>query len=143
PTGSRLNVLDRSGGARPKRGIGTHSPTHFSFLELGEGGEKKPADSIEPPGSSSFTLLSVRERAHDSGADRTTSTCRSESCSLDTKVGASLMRSTALWVLGKAMTSRKLSRPASNIASRSSPRAIPPWGGAPYLSPSNKKPNFC
>src|SRR5579859_4880846 len=43
--------------------------------------------------------------------------------------------------LGKAMTSRILSSPVSSITRRSMPRAIPPWGGAPYSNDSSIWPN--
>ena len=56
----------------------------------------------------------------------------SRSCCLLTGVGASVMRQSAFCVLGKAMTSRIVSDPTSNITIRSSPSAIPPCGGAPY-----------
>src|SRR5882762_8567433 len=54
--------------------------------------------------------------------------------------GASAMRSTAAVVLGKAMTSRMDFSPASSATTRSSPSAMPPWGGVPYVSASRKKP---
>ena len=43
-----------------------------------------------------------------------------------TVVGASAIRSMALAVLGKAMTSRRLGAPASSITIRSNPSAMPP-----------------
>ena len=46
--------------------------------------------------------------------------------------GAPAIRSAALWVLGKAMTSRMLGSPANSITNRSMPGAIPPWGGVPF-----------
>src|SRR3984885_10195495 len=68
--------------------------------------------------------------------------CSSLSCVSLTSVGSSINRSAAVWVLGNAITSRILSAPAINIANRSRPKAIPPCGGAPYLSASSKNPNF-
>lgn len=44
----------------------------------------------------------------------------------DTGVGQSLMRQVPCWVLGNAMTSRRESAPDSNMASLSSPKAMPP-----------------
>ena len=49
----------------------------------------------------------------------------------ETPEGASLIRSCARAVLGKAMTSRSDSDPDISITIRSTPRAMPPWGGAP------------
>src|ERR1700678_238760 len=57
-----------------------------------------------------------------------------------TSDGAPLIGSTAFCVLGKAITSRSESVPQSIMQIRSTPNAIPPWGGAPYLSASSKKP---
>ena len=45
-------------------------------------------------------------------------------------------------VLGNAMTSLIAFVPDNNITRRSSPKAMPPWGGAPNSSASSKKPNF-
>jgi len=44
--------------------------------------------------------------------------------------------------LRNAMTSRIDSAPAISITRRSRPNAMPPCGGAPYLSASSRKPNF-
>ena len=60
----------------------------------------------------------------------------------DAPVGASVRGQWAVWVLGKAITSRMDSAPASSITMRSSPNAIPPCGGHPYWSDSSRKPNF-
>jgi tricorn protease len=54
--------------------------------------------------------------------------------------GASHMRSVPFAVLGNAITSRIEVSPASNITNRSRPKAMPPWGGAPYSKASSKKP---
>src|SRR5271170_4235585 len=54
---------------------------------------------------------------------------RSSSWSESTPAGASHIKSTALAVLGKAITSRMLDSPAINALMRSQPRAMPPWGG--------------
>ena len=51
-------------------------------------------------------------------------------CSKDTSFGHSLIKSLALVVLGKAITSRILSVPSSNIVKRSSPKASPPEFGS-------------
>ena len=59
-----------------------------------------------------------------------------------TSEGASLMRQAAFSVFGKAMTSRIDSAPAMIMIRRSRPKAIPPWGGAPYCKASRKNPNF-
>ena len=48
-----------------------------------------------------------------------------------TGLGASVIRQTARCVFGKAITSRSELAPASSIASRSRPSAMPPCGGAP------------
>ncbi len=45
-------------------------------------------------------------------------------------------------VFGKAMVSRRLSDPTNSMTRRSSPRAIPPCGGAPYSNERSRKPNF-
>ena len=56
--------------------------------------------------------------------------------------GASVSGSAAVCVFGNAITSRMLSAPAISIASRSSPKAMPPCGGQPKRSASSRKPNF-
>ena len=48
-----------------------------------------------------------------------------------TGVGAPVSGSRPDWVLGKAMTSRMFSSPASSATRRSMPKAKPAWGGAP------------
>ena len=58
----------------------------------------------------------------------------SRSCFSSTSAGASHIRSDALVVFGKAITSRIESAPASIAQTRSNPSAIPPWGGAPDSS---------
>src|ERR1700719_41430 len=55
----------------------------------------------------------------------------SRSCRASTSDGAPLIGSTAFWVFGKAITSRSESVPQTIIAMRSTPNAMPPWGGAP------------
>src|SRR5208282_4580153 len=57
-----------------------------------------------------------------------------------TSDGAPLIGSTALCVLGNAITSRSDSAPHSIMQIRSTPNAIPPCGGAPYFSASSRKP---
>src|SRR5262249_26210773 len=59
-----------------------------------------------------------------------------------TGVGASVMRSVPFWVLGKAITSRSDSAPHRSMVNRSTPNAIPPCGGGPYLNASSRKPNL-
>src|SRR3972149_3194593 len=61
--------------------------------------------------------------------------CSSRSCFGSTGEGASVLRQEPFWVFGKAITSRSDFAPARAIASRSSPKASPPWGGAPNSSP--------
>src|SRR6185312_11333668 len=67
--------------------------------------------------------------------------CSSRNCFGSTVEGDPAMRSTALAVFGKAITSRIDDSPARIATIRSSPRAMPPWGGVPYSSASRKKPN--
>src|SRR4051794_27032584 len=55
----------------------------------------------------------------------------SSSCLSSTVDGASLIRSCARAVFGNAMTSRSDSARAIIITMRSTPRAMPPCGGAP------------
>src|SRR5204862_7457465 len=55
----------------------------------------------------------------------------SSNCFASTCDGASLIRSCARAVLGNAMTSRSDDAFAISITMRSSPRAMPPCGGAP------------
>src|SRR5262249_45351218 len=50
-----------------------------------------------------------------------------------TPEGASVIRSVPFCVFGKAMTSRRDSAPQSSMARRSTPAAMPPWGGGPNL----------
>src|SRR6185312_6387639 len=66
--------------------------------------------------------------------------CSSRNCFGSTVEGDPAMRSTALAVLGNAITSRIDDSPASRATMRSSPSAIPPCGGVPYWSASRKKP---
>src|SRR5688500_16500327 len=68
--------------------------------------------------------------------------CSSRSCFSATGLGACVRRHCARCVLGKAMTSRMDSAPAIIATMRSRPKAIPPWGGAPYCNASSRKPNF-
>ena len=55
----------------------------------------------------------------------------SSSCSVAAGLGASIMRSSASFVFGNAMTSRMFSSPAKSMIILSSPNANPPCGGAP------------
>src|SRR3546814_2131544 len=71
-----------------------------------------------------------------------TATCTSASCLSGIGDGAPVIRHCAVVVLGKAITSRIDSVPAISAAMRSMPKAMPPCGGAPYLSASSRKPNF-
>src|SRR5471032_267679 len=64
----------------------------------------------------------------------------SRSCFASTGDGALAIRSTALAVFGKAITSRIDDSPARMATIRSRPRAMPPCGGVPYSSASRKKP---
>ena len=65
----------------------------------------------------------------------------SSNCSKSTGDGAWVIGSAAFAVLGNAIVSRKLSRPANNITNLSNPNAHPPCGGTPYSNASSKKPN--
>ena len=65
------------------------------------------------------------------------------SCFASTGAGAPVIRSRAFWFFGNAITSRMLVVPASIIAKRSRPRAMPPCGGAPNFSASSRKPKRC
>lgn len=64
------------------------------------------------------------------------------SCCGETSDGDSIMRSSALFVLGNAMTSRIDSFFVMSAINLSKPNAMPPWGGAPYLNALIRKPNF-
>src|SRR5258707_6771394 len=66
---------------------------------------------------------------------------RSRNWRSGTELGASHIRSVPRAVLGNGMTSRIEVSPARIITSRSRPSAMPPCGGAPYSSASNKNPN--
>ena len=57
--------------------------------------------------------------------------CTSASCFGSTADGASIIRSCAFLFIGNGMTSRMESSPASSMTMRSTPGAIPAWGGAP------------
>ena len=72
----------------------------------------------------------------DASSRRVTAMDSSSSCASSTKSGQLVMGSEAFWTLGKASTSRRLSQPSSCMTIRSRPRAIPPWGGAPYWKAS-------
>ena len=56
-------------------------------------------------------------------------------------VGAPVSGSWPEAALGKAMTSRMLSRPVSSMSRRSQPNAMPPCGGGPKRRASSRKPN--
>jgi len=60
-----------------------------------------------------------------------TATCSSLSWRSSTGHGASDIRQVARAVLGKAITSRRLSAPVRSISMRSRPSAMPPCGGVP------------
>src|SRR5690606_12229938 len=79
---------------------------------------------------------------HRTQACGRTCTCTSASCASGIGDGAPVIRHCAEVVLGKAMTSRIDSVPAISAAMRSMPKAMPPCGGAPYLSASSRKPNL-
>ena len=66
----------------------------------------------------------------------------STNCFVSTGLGASVMRSVPLCVLGNAITSRMLCRFSMSITMRSRPRAIPPCGGAPKRRASRRNANF-
>src|SRR5215210_6045495 len=70
------------------------------------------------------------------------STPASLRCSGVMGAGAAVSGSNPPPDLGKAMTSRIDSVPASRATIRSQPKAMPPCGGAPYLNASRRKPNF-
>ena len=53
------------------------------------------------------------------------------SCPGFTSEGAPIIMSCAFLFIGKGITSRMLSSPARSITMRSTPGAIPAWGGAP------------
>ena len=55
-----------------------------------------------------------------------------------TGLGACVSKHCARCVFGKAMTSRIDSAPAIMATIRSRPKAMPPWGGAPYCSASSR-----
>ena len=65
------------------------------------------------------------------------------SCSLVAGDGAF---KTEVWPeaeVGKAMTSRTLGSPKMAMRNLSSPGAMPPWGGTPYLKAVNMCSNSC
>src|SRR5260221_9612516 len=64
------------------------------------------------------------------------------SCFSVTVPGAPVIRSMPLFVFGKAITSRIDADPVRIVMSLSTPRAIPPCGGAPMRSADRRKPNF-
>ena len=68
--------------------------------------------------------------------------CSSSSWRRATGPGASVMRSVPFCVFGNAITSRSDSAPHRSIARRSTPAAMPPCGGGPYLNASSRKPNL-
>ena len=57
--------------------------------------------------------------------------CSSRSCFSGTSLGASIIRSKPRLFFGNAITSLMFEVPVINITKRSTPRAIPPCGGAP------------
>src|SRR5882672_5075309 len=87
---------------------------------------------LEPVGLHAFGFSALRRRM-----------CSSRNCFSSTGDGACVSKSCARCVLGKAMTSRIDSAPAIMATMRSSPKAIPPCGGAPYCRASSRNPNLC
>src|SRR5208283_3485649 len=86
-------------------------------------GEQQPRQNCEPTGLHDVTLIDSSFSWRGSTSD-----------------GAPLIGSTAFCVFGNAITSRNESVPQSIMQILSTPKAIPPWGGAPYLSASSRKP---
>src|ERR1041384_1067721 len=66
--------------------------------------------------------------------------CKAPMSSARAGAGAPSNSARAVVVFGKAITSRRLPAPASNIATRSKPTAKPPCGGAPAASACSRKP---
>jgi translocation and assembly module TamB len=102
---------------------------------------KAPPPRTTPAAASALPTSSSTDRQVACGGVRTR-ICNSRSCASLASVGASVMGSAAVWVFGKAITSRMLSAPAINIARRSRPNAMPPCGGAPNFSASSRNPNL-
>ena len=61
----------------------------------------------------------------------TSAMCSSSSCFCVTSLGALIITSWAFLFMGKGMISRMESSPARSITMRSTPGAMPAWGGAP------------
>ena len=57
--------------------------------------------------------------------------------------GAPMKRSSACWIIGNSVTSRRLLAPTRSITSRSMPAAMPPCGGAPYWKARYMPPKRC
>src|SRR3989338_2371761 len=68
--------------------------------------------------------------------------CNSCNCFSLTSLGAFSINDSAALFLGNAMTSLIDSLPVIIATILSKPRAIPPWGGVPYLNASSKNPNL-
>src|SRR5690554_4505688 len=66
---------------------------------------------------------------------------KSCNCSALIFEGESIIRSRPTLFFGNAITSRILCDSVNKVINLSSPNAIPPCGGAPYLKAFNKKPN--
>src|SRR5207247_1787917 len=81
------------------------------------------------------------ETADDVAAHGTTRMWSAAKSASRAGAGAPSNSARAAVVLGKAITSRKLVAPASNIVVRSNPMANPPWGGAPAASALSRNPN--
>ena len=64
------------------------------------------------------------------------------SWSLSISEGVLIITSLPEVFLGNAIKSLIDSWPLNRAQSRSKPKAIPPWGGVPYLKASNKNPNW-
>src|SRR5690349_25038205 len=91
-------------------------------VQMAEGeGERARADPGERRGIAGPGLADGRRAGHPFGL---TATCTSRSCFSGTGEGASVIRSCAVVVLGKAITSRIDSVPAISAAMRSMPKEI-------------------
>src|SRR5579863_48984 len=102
----------------------------------------KPAQDLKHHSCPGLPGSSDIESAGSFFCDLSTRICSSWSWTSLTGEGASVIRQIPFCVFGKAITSRIELSPARSMTRRSSPKAIPPWGGAPYSRASNRNPNL-
>ena len=101
------------------------NPFRADFRTLSAGAEERQT-GMKKKAQVGLRLLYVNVSGYS-----TMRICTSSSCFCSTAEGAPIMTSCAFLFMGKGMISRMESSPASSMTIRSTPGAMPAWGGAP------------